>query len=106
MSVKFTNQGGSDRDGNGGLGLRGNQQAVVERLIATQTPAKIRRLRQHIEKEEVARSDGDARAVIRLSGEFHCLLAELAGNSALVRTMRELSGSSSFRVEFDSENPS
>ncbi len=25
MSVKFTNQGGSDRDGNGGLGLRGNQ---------------------------------------------------------------------------------
>jgi hypothetical protein len=23
--VKFTNQGGSDRDGNGGLGLRGNQ---------------------------------------------------------------------------------
>ena len=27
MSVKFTNQGGSDRDGNGGLGLRGNQQA-------------------------------------------------------------------------------
>lgn len=67
------------------------EPAVVERLIATQTPAKIRRLRQHIEKEEVARSDGDARAVIRLSGEFHCLLAELAGNSALVRTMRELS---------------
>ena len=27
VSVKFTNQGGSDRDGNGGLGLRGNQQS-------------------------------------------------------------------------------
>lgn len=25
MSIKFTNKGGSDRDGNGGLGLRGNQ---------------------------------------------------------------------------------
>jgi DNA-binding GntR family transcriptional regulator len=28
--------------------------------------------------------------VIRLSGEFHTLLAELAGNSALARSMREL----------------
>ncbi len=28
---------------------------------------------------------------MRLSGEFHTLLAELAGNSALSRTMRELS---------------
>ena len=28
---------------------------------------------------------------IRLSGEFHALLAELAGNSALARSMRELS---------------
>ena len=28
--------------------------------------------------------------MIRLSGEFHTLLAELAGNSALARSMREL----------------
>ena len=28
---------------------------------------------------------------MRLSGEFHVLLAELAGNSALARSMRELS---------------
>ncbi|MCM2252892.1 MAG: FCD domain-containing protein, partial [Ramlibacter sp.] len=28
--------------------------------------------------------------VIRLSGEFHTLAAELAGNSALARSMREL----------------
>ena len=67
------------------------EPAVILRLIATQTPAKIRRLRQHIAKEEQARHSGDARVVIRLSGEFHCLLAELAGNSALVRTVRDLS---------------
>jgi hypothetical protein len=29
VSVKFTNQGGSDRDGNGGLGLRGNQHTAL-----------------------------------------------------------------------------
>ena len=28
--------------------------------------------------------------MIRLSGEFHTLAAELAGNSALARSMREL----------------
>ena len=38
-----------------------------------------------------ARRRDDKRAVIRLSGEFHSLAAELAGNSALARHMRELS---------------
>jgi len=34
--------------------------------------------------------DFGARPAIRLSGEFHTLVAELAGNSALARNMREL----------------
>ena len=34
MSVKFTNQGGSDRDGNGGLGLRGNQHFLACVIVA------------------------------------------------------------------------
>ena len=49
-----------------------------------------RRLRQHVALEADARRRGDKRTVIRLSGEFHTLLAELAGNSALARSMREL----------------
>lgn len=67
------------------------EPAVLQRLIATLTPDKLQRLRQHVAQEEAARRQGDARAVIRLSGEFHCLLATLAGNSALVRTVRDLS---------------
>ena len=49
------------------------------------------RLRQHQELEFDARRRDDRRAVVRLSGEFHVLIAELAGNSALARSMRELS---------------
>ena len=66
------------------------EPAVVRRLVDTFSPEKIQRLRQHVELEADARRRGDKRAVIRLSGEFHTLLAELAGNSALARSMREL----------------
>lgn len=66
------------------------EPAVVQRLIATRSPAKLKRLRQHLAKEEAARQRGDTRAIIRLSGEFHRVLAEQAGNSAFVRAMRDL----------------
>ncbi len=49
------------------------------------------RLREHQRKEVEARRMDDKRAIVRLSGAFPLLLAELAGNSALVRSMRELS---------------
>jgi DNA-binding GntR family transcriptional regulator len=66
------------------------EPAVLRRLIDTLTPEKIARLRQHQELETDAHRRNDKRAVIRLSGEFHTLAAELAGNSALARSMREL----------------
>jgi len=66
------------------------EPAVLRRMIETLTPEKIQRLRQHLELEADARRRNDKRAVIRLSGEFHTLLAELAGNSSLARSMREL----------------
>lgn len=66
------------------------EPAVLRRLIDTLTPERVARLRQHLELEFDARRRDDKRAVIRLSGEFHTLAAELAGNSALARTMREL----------------
>ena len=67
------------------------EPAVVRRLIETLTPEKLTRLRQHQELELDARRRDDKRAVIRLSGEFHSVAAELAGNSALARNLRELS---------------
>lgn len=67
------------------------EPAVLRRLVATLTPDKLTRLRQHQELELDARRREDRRAVVRLSGEFHQLIAELAGNTALARSMRELS---------------
>ena len=67
------------------------EPAVIRRLIETLSPEKLARLRQHQELELDARRRDDKRAVIRLSGEFHSLAAELAGNTALARSMRELS---------------
>jgi DNA-binding GntR family transcriptional regulator len=67
------------------------EPAVLRRLIDTISPEKIARLRQHQELEGDAHRRNDKRAMIRLSGEFHTLAAELAGNSALARSMRELS---------------
>jgi DNA-binding GntR family transcriptional regulator len=67
------------------------EPGVLRRLIRTLDETKRERLRQHIALEGEARQRDDKRAIVRLSGEFHVLLAELAGNSALARSMRELS---------------
>lgn len=67
------------------------EPALLRRLIATLTPEKVVRLRQHQELELDARRRNDKRAIVRLSGEFHTVLADLAGNSALSRSVRELS---------------
>ena len=67
------------------------EPGVLRRLMGSMDEFKMQRLRRHLEMEVDARQRNDQRAVVRLSGEFHLLLAELAGNYALARTMRELS---------------
>jgi DNA-binding GntR family transcriptional regulator len=67
------------------------EPGVLRRLIATLDDVKQQRLRRHLDQEGDARRRNDTRSIVRLSGEFHVLLAELAGNSALARAMRELS---------------
>jgi len=66
------------------------EPGVLRRLIATMDDVKQQRLRRHLDMEADARRRDDKRAIVRLSGEYHVLLAELAGNSALARSMREL----------------
>jgi DNA-binding GntR family transcriptional regulator len=59
-------------------------------LAQTATPARVRSLRRHAQEEDRARARGDRAAVIRLSGEFHILLAEMAGNAILEKLVREM----------------
>lgn len=64
---------------------------TVGKLVHTLTDQKKAQLLQHLAREEEARRQNDQPRIIRLSGEFHVLLAELVENSALLRTTRELS---------------
>jgi DNA-binding GntR family transcriptional regulator len=50
----------------------------------------VQTLREHVALESAARRANDKRAIIRLSGDFHQIIADMAGNSFLARTMREL----------------
>lgn len=66
------------------------EPAILGLLIESLTPDKVEHLKQLHAREVDARRRDDKRAVVRLSGDFHVMLAELAGNAALARSMREL----------------
>ena len=63
---------------------------LIRKATLAATLADIKRLRRHVGLESAARVTNDKRAIIRLTGEFHQLIAELAGNRFLARTLREL----------------
>lgn len=63
---------------------------LVRRAISRATPADVQRLRAHAALEAGAREARDRRALVRLSGEFHQLIADMAGNRYLAKVLREL----------------
>ncbi|CAM3566586.1 HTH gntR-type domain-containing protein [Bordetella sputigena] len=63
---------------------------MTELLARNARAAQINRLRVHVRREAAARAAGERAVIIRLSGEFHLLMAELTGNRILTRTLREL----------------
>lgn len=69
---------------------RALEKEIVPMVIRNATPASISQLREAIKAEQQALHDGDRANWIRLGGEFHLLLAELAGNRVLQRFMSEL----------------
>lgn len=66
------------------------EPAIVRRMAQAPSKDQVARLRRSVELEAEARARNDRRTIIRLSGEFHMLLAEMAGNPFLLRSMREL----------------
>jgi DNA-binding GntR family transcriptional regulator len=63
---------------------------LVEQACQSATRAQIVKLRNHVRMEEKARSDGDRHTTVRLSGEFHLMLAAIAGKGVFSRMMQEL----------------
>jgi DNA-binding GntR family transcriptional regulator len=71
------------------------ERAVVEQAARAPSPAQLAAIRAHVaaEREAVAANDPWARS--RLLGEFHVLLAEMAGNAVVAELLRELVSRSS-----------
>ena len=57
------------------------EPGILRRLIERHDGDTLVKLRKHLRKEADARRMNDKRAVVRLSGEFHLLLANLAGKA-------------------------
>lgn len=71
------------------------EPTLVELCIARAGSADLKRLQRCIEEEEAARLVGDMRRAIRLSGEFHLHIADIAGHQTLSRILRELTSRTS-----------
>lgn len=66
------------------------EPALIRGLVDSIRREHLVRLRKNISMEADARARNDRGAKIRLSGEFHVLLAELGQNAYVCRYMREL----------------
>lgn len=66
------------------------EPGVVKLLIETIDAGGLERLRALVREEAKARAINDRRTIIRMSGEFHIAIADMAGNAYLAKTMREL----------------
>ncbi len=63
---------------------------IARRLAGRLSPAQLAQLQALVEAEARADALGDRSAAIRLSGEFHRALAQMAGNPVFVRVLEGL----------------
>ncbi|MCK0206578.1 GntR family transcriptional regulator [Starkeya koreensis] len=78
-------------------------RAVVEPEVAQAAACGcdahgLERLRRHIAREDEVRAADDRASLVRLTGEFHVMLAEVAGNPVFVRLLTELQALSSLSI--------
>jgi DNA-binding GntR family transcriptional regulator len=74
------------------------EPTIVDRAVDAVSPAWLDRLYRHIAEERAAELRGDARATVRLSGEFHRLVAEISGHSVYLGFLNELIARSSLII--------
>jgi len=70
---------------------RAIESATVKRVAEFGEKKSITRLYEHVQQQYVAREANNRPLMSKLSGEFHVLIAELAGNPFLYEEMRSLS---------------
>jgi DNA-binding GntR family transcriptional regulator len=66
-------------------------EVAIARMAAKNlTPQAVRKLEKHIAREQAAQEQAASAKGVALSGEFHILIAEIAGNAPLRRYMNDL----------------
>ena len=73
---------------------------IAAHLAERLTDAGMLRLREHVEREAEALRSGDRATWLKLSAEFHVLLAELTENPIIVQQARELVGRTTMLATF------
>jgi DNA-binding GntR family transcriptional regulator len=76
------------------------ESGIAAHLADNLTDAQIERIRDHVDREAEALSKGDRSAWIRLSGEFHLVLAEMTNNPIILRQAKELVSRTMMLVTF------
>lgn len=66
------------------------EPTIARLAVQRASDADIAALTTHLEMEYDAHRHGRRRDAIRLSGQFHTLLAQVAGNAVMLRMMKEL----------------
>jgi DNA-binding GntR family transcriptional regulator len=74
------------------------ESGTVSAFLAGATRTQLKRLHDHLAREKTAWREGDRRASVRLSGEFHLIVAEGAGNAILLELLRDLVSRSSLII--------
>ncbi len=74
---------------------RAVENCLIERLCGALSKKDIARLQDHVIQERIANQNDATTDIIKLSGGFHLLLAELTGSDFLFTTMRDLISRSS-----------
>src|SRR5688572_23535778 len=66
------------------------EAGIVQAFIDNATRADVKRIQDHVARERAAFVANDRRAMLKLSGDFHLVIAEIAGNSILIELLRDL----------------
>ncbi|HEY2399625.1 MAG TPA: GntR family transcriptional regulator [Steroidobacteraceae bacterium] len=74
------------------------EAGTVAGFIDTASRADCRRLQDHVLREQSAWKQSNRRAALKLSGEFHLLIAQIAGNQILCELLRDLISRSSLII--------
>jgi DNA-binding GntR family transcriptional regulator len=66
------------------------EPTIARLAVERATAADIENLSNHLKMEHAAHHEDSRNEAIRLSGQFHLLLAQIAANSVMLRMMKEL----------------